>query len=104
LSLSAVIKRLQHARTRRFLAILSLPVYLFLCLALFSALHVHSRNGTCNFNGIEFQGSEPAQAYAPVLDCGLLGWRESVSLCSRSNDGLPFHIASRGPPSIAPTL
>lgn len=99
-----MIKRLQHVETRRLLALLVLPVYVFLCVALFSGLHVHSRNGTCNFNGIEYQGNEPAQAYTLPLECNFLVWQEAVPESRVPVDGLPFHLSSRGPPEILAAL
>ncbi len=99
-----MLKRLQHVGTKRLLAFSVLPVYVFLCLALFSGLHVHSRKGTCNFNGIEYQGNEPAQAYVPVLASDVVNWREDVVTPGCTDDGLPFHLASRGPPQILPVL
>lgn len=95
---------LQRDETKRHLALLLIPVYLFLSLALFSSLHVHSRNGTCNFNGFEFQGTEPAQAYIPFLECGFFAWQETVPASCVPNDGQPLRLADRAPPSLLPVL
>jgi hypothetical protein len=104
LQLAAVKNLLQRVGTKRHLALLLLPVYLFLSLALFSSLHVHGRNGTCNFNGFEFQGSEPAQAYIPFIDCGFFTWREAVPASCVPHDGQPLRLADRAPPNILPAL